>query len=196
MNNGATGFREFFWTCFSKALHSSYGIAGAISLALTVVGGATQDQLPWTRPGWEYLSWVIPLAVGIVLFVPALLLGGYDIYRATAAERDSMNSRLASIESHFDAKERLGMHLYHMNIIVRRFETWNAESGRESPVEQTRKLLNDVEQSLIDNVGLHYAARLNKFSARQRNETDLQNSYNNLRAATAELERIISELPD
>jgi hypothetical protein len=186
---GTLGFREFFWVCFKRALHSSTGSAGAVSLVLTVVGGAVQDKLPWIRPGWEYLNWVAPLTVGLVLFIPAVFRVAYELYRDVAA-------RLEPLESRFNAKERLGTVLYHMSIVIRRFETWNADSGRESPVEHTRRLFEGLEQLLIDTVGVHYSARMYRFVARQRTETDLQNSYGNLCEARNELERIISELPD
>ena len=196
MDTATFKFREFFWTCLSKALHSSYGIAGAISLGLTLVGGAVQDRLPWTKAGWDYLAWVAPLILGLTLFVPALLRGAYELYQQTALERDSLGERVAVIESRFSLKERLASFVYHMDHVIRRFERWNPDSGLENPVDSTGKLLERVEQYLTEHVGLHYAVRMHPFSARQRTESDLQNSYENLRRAEAELKTIISELAD
>ena len=189
-------FSEFVWRCCVKATRSVYGIVGAASLALTLVGGAAQDQLPWTRPGWEYLAWVAPFTIGLALFIPALLRGAYGLYSEMALERDAVRERLAPFESRFNVKEQLGAHLYALNVLVRRFETWNEASGKESPISGTLRVLNNSEQYLDENVGLHYAARMYPFSAKQRKEIDLKNSYFNILEARTELQRITSELPD
>jgi hypothetical protein len=189
MATGPFGFWGFFWTCFAKAVRSVYGVTAAVGFGLALAAGAVQNEFPWTKPGWEYLNWVVPLIVGLALLIPAILRAAYELYR-------DVNARLEPLESRFNAKEQVGAKLYGMSVLIRRFETWSEGSVRESPVEQTRMLFDGLEQFLIDTVGLHYAARMHRLAARQRTETDLHNSYDNLCQARNELERIVSELPD
>jgi hypothetical protein len=182
-------FPAFLWRCALKAIRTVNGVLGAIAVVLTIVGGFTQDWFPWSRGGWEYLSWVVPLAVGFVLLIPAVFRGAYELYR-------DVSDRLALLESRFNTKQILGTYAIAMSSLAGKFEAWSAESGTPSPIAATADILTKLEKHLTENVGLHYAARMHRFTAKQKTETDLRNSYSNLIEATDELGKLITELPD
>ena len=192
---GTLGFRGFFWTCFSKALHSSYGIVGAISLILTIVGGFVEQLAPVTSPGWKFLAWFGPLVLGLVLLVPVLFRVAYELYQDESRLRNAYEQATELRARNRKIKDMLGRFILEMDRLIEDFV--DPKKAPADPELAAFAVLAQAHDYLQENIGTHYSMRLVRIMDIRRNTT-LKNQWAPymMHQGVQELTAMISEIPD